>query len=118
MAGTFELTKTENGYYIFSLIDSDGQLLFTSQAYPQKSGAQHGIVSLKERVAHFICFERKKTSTNKLYFVIREAGGQVIGSSRRHSSIPSLESSITAIQKCISDAAVVDATEISTRGPS
>ncbi len=118
MAGKFELTKTENGHYQFNLIDSDGRLLFTSEAYPHKSGAQDGIVLLRERVAHFICFERKKTSTNKLYYVIREAGGQVIGSSRRYSSIPSLESNISAIRKCVSDAAVVDATEISTSGPS
>ena len=110
MAGKFELIKTADSQYVFNLIDSGGQLLFISEPYPQTSDVQKAIALLRERVKSFANFERKKTDTNKLYFVIREIKGPVIGSSQRHASIAALENSITAVHKCAPDAVLVDHT--------
>ena len=108
MAGQFEIKKADNGQFIFNLIDSDGQTLFTSEPYAQKSNTRDGIAAVKERAKNIPNYERKKTDTNKLYWVLRDAKGKIIGSSQKHSAIPALEISISAVRKCVLDADIVD----------
>lgn len=109
MAGQFTFKKTENDQTIFQLTDDQEQLLFTSAPFASMSDARAAILSLKERVTRFPNFERRKSTTNKMYFVVKSADGGVIGSSERHSSIPALENSITAVNKCAPVAQIVEA---------
>lgn len=108
MAGQFMLTKSEEDQFIFLLTDEQEQVLFTSEPCETLSEARADIETLKERAASFPNYERKKSPTNKMYFVLRTAAGRVIGSSERHSSIPELENSITAVNKCAQEAQIVE----------
>ena len=108
MAGQFTLTKSEDDQFIFQLTDEKEQVLFTSEPSATLSEARADIEALKERAASFPNFERKKSPTNQMYFVVKTAAGRVIGSSERHSSISGLENSITAVNKCAQEAQVIE----------
>lgn len=108
MAGQFILTKSEDDQFIFQLMDEQEQVLFTSEPFAILSEARADIETLKERATNFPNFERKKSPTNKMYFVLKTVDGRVIGSSERHSSIPDLENSILAVNKCAPEAQVVE----------
>lgn len=103
------ITKTTDGKFIFTLTDTVRQVLFTSISYPNVADVTDAIASLKSRAGLLPNFERKKTATNKMYFVIRSEAGQVIGSSEQHGSIAALENSIAAVNQCAGDADILDA---------
>lgn len=108
MAGQFTLTKSDDSQFIFQLKDDQEQVLFTSTPFATLSEAKAAIETLKDRAASFPNFERKKSPTNKMYFIVKSNDGRVIGSSERHSSIPALENSITDVNKCALVAQIVE----------
>lgn len=108
MAGQFTLKKMQNGQFIFQLLDAQEQVIFTSVPFAKISDAKETIALFRERAANFPNFERKKSPTNKMYFILKTADGRIIGSSERQSSIPDLENSISAVNKCALEAQIVN----------
>ena len=116
MAVKPEVQQTENGQFVFQLIDSNGQVLFTSRPYAQQADARNGLISVKERAGKIGNFERKKSSTNQMYFDISDVNRRIIGSSESHSSIADLEKNITAVNAWGRAAAADDGTDSSKGG--
>jgi uncharacterized protein YegP (UPF0339 family) len=103
------ITKTADDKFIFTLSDSNQQVLFTSVGYSTMPEVRQAIAVLQNRAAQFPNFERKKTPTNKMYFVIRTKDGRIIGDSEKHASIAALENSINAVNQSATKAPIVDA---------
>jgi len=110
MAGKFELKKSTNGQYRFSLKASNGQTILTSELYTEKRGAQSGIESVKRNAPIAERYERKTAKNGEPYFVLKASNGQVIGQSETYSSTAAMEGGIESVKKNAADAGVDDQT--------
>lgn len=108
MAGQFSIAKSNDNQFMFQLKDGQEQVLFTSTLFATLSEAKAAIEALKDRATSFPNFERKKSPTNEMYFIVKTDDGRVIGSSEKHSSIPALENSITDVNKCAQAAQIIE----------
>jgi uncharacterized protein len=110
MAGKFELKKSSNGQFRFSLKASNGQVVLTSELYTEKRGAQSGIESVRRNAPIDERYERKTAKNGEPYFVLKASNGQVVGQSETYSSTPAMEGGIESVKKNAPDAAVDDQT--------
>jgi uncharacterized protein YegP (UPF0339 family) len=110
MAGKFELKKGKTGKFSFNLKSGNGQVVFTSQTYDNKRSATAGITSVKKNAAKEGAFERKKSSKDQPYFVIKATNGQVIGKSQMYATPVSMEKGIKSVAANAPSAETVDLT--------
>jgi uncharacterized protein YegP (UPF0339 family) len=59
MAGTFELKRSSNGQFYFSLKASNGEPILASELYQSKAGAEYGLQSVKTNALIESRYERK-----------------------------------------------------------
>jgi uncharacterized protein len=86
MAGKFELKKSKNDKFYFSLLAGNGQTILQSEMYESKASAQNGIASVKKNAAEDGRFERLNSSKGEPYFVLKAGNHQVIGQSQMYAS--------------------------------
>jgi len=110
MAGKFELKKSKSGQFMFNLRAGNNQIILTSELYRDKAGAQNGIESVQKHAGDDANYERKTSSRNEPYFVLKAANGQVIGSSEMYSSTAAMENGIASVKTNAPGAASVDVT--------
>ena len=111
MAAKYLLKNSKNGKFTFSLLARNGQIVMTaSEIYDSKTAALNGIESCKKNGTEDARFERKKSSADEPYFVLKAANGQIIGKSEMYSSVASMENGIASV-KTNAAAAVEDDTE-------
>jgi uncharacterized protein YegP (UPF0339 family) len=110
MAGKFELKKSNDGQYRFSLEASNGQTILTSELYTEKRGAQSGIESVKRNAPIDERYERKTAKNGEAYFVLKASNGQVIGTSETYSSTGAADKGIESVRKNAPEAGVEDLT--------
>lgn len=95
----FELKKSKDGQYMFTLIAPNGEVILTSERYTAKSNAKNGIESVKKNAKIDKRFVRKESTSGKPYFVLKAGNNQVIGNSEMYSSKSSRESGIESVKK-------------------
>jgi len=78
--------------------------------YKAKSGAKNGIASVQNNAASDDLYERKTSSNDKHYFVLKAKNKQVIGQSQMYASSSSAEKGIDSVKKNGPDAGVEDQT--------
>jgi uncharacterized protein YegP (UPF0339 family) len=110
MSAKFEIEKTHDGHFHFHLKAANGEIVFSSQRYKAKAGAQGGIDSVKTNAAVDAHFERKTSTGNQPYFVLKAANGEMVGSSQMYSSAEAMEKGIASVKANAPSAAVVDLT--------
>lgn len=110
MAGTFELTTTSNGEFLFNLKAGNGQTILTSESYKAKASALGGIESVRTNGLHDERFERLTAKDGSPYFVLKATNGQVIGRSQMYASAATMENGIESVKTNAADAALVDTT--------
>lgn len=110
MAGKYVLKNSKAGKFSFNLVADNDQVLFSSEAYESKAAALNGIASCQKNGADDKRFERKHSSANQPYFVLKAANGQVIGSSQMYASEAAMENEI-ALAKANATAAIEDKTD-------
>lgn len=110
MAGKFELKKSKSGQYMFNLIAANGQVILTSELYKAKSGAENGIESVRKNAGNDANYERKTSSKNEPYFVLKAANKEIIGTSEMYSSAASMENGIASVKTNAPGAKVEDLT--------
>jgi uncharacterized protein len=86
MAGKFELKKSKNDKFYFSLLASNGQNILQSEMYESKASAQNGIESVKKNAADASRFEKLTSTKGEPYFVLKAGNHQVIGQSQMYAS--------------------------------
>jgi uncharacterized protein len=96
MAGKFELKKSKNDKYFFSLLAGNGQTILGSEMYETKASALNGIESVKKNAADDARYERKTGKGDAPYFVLKAGNHQVIGNSQMYASETSRDNGIAS----------------------
>jgi uncharacterized protein YegP (UPF0339 family) len=110
MAERFELKKSSDGQYYFTLQAANNEKILASEMYKAKDGAENGIASVKTNSANESRFDRRTSKAGKPYFVLKAANGEVIGTSEEYSSIEAMENGIAAVQHAAPMAGTQDQT--------
>ena len=98
MAGWFELSKSDNGQYFFTLKAGNGESILRSEQYAGKNSAQNGIASVQDNCALDQRYDKKTASDGRFYFNLKSANHQVIGTSQMYASEPSREIGIASVK--------------------
>ena len=96
MAGKFELKKSKNDKYFFSLLAGNGQTILGSEMYETKASALNGIESVKKNAADDARYDRLTGKGDAPYFVLKAANHQVIGTSQMYASESSRDNGIAS----------------------
>ena len=94
MASKFQLKKSKNDKFFFSLHAGNGQSILSSEMYEAKASALGGIESVKKNAPVDARYERLSGKDGSPYFVLKATNGQVIGSSEMYSSASARDSGI------------------------
>ena len=110
MAGKFELKKSKNDKYFFSLLAGNGQVILTSEMYESKASASNGIESVRKNSSDDARYERLMGKNDAPYFTLKAGNHQVIGNSQMYSSASARDSGITSCKTNAPGAALDDQT--------
>ena len=99
MSAKYEIKQAKDGKYFFNLKATNGQVILTSQMYKDKSGAKNGINSVQANANINDLFERKESSADKNFFVMKAKNHQVIGKSQFYSSAAAMDNGIESVMK-------------------
>jgi len=99
MSAKYEIKKAKDGKFYFNLKASNGQVILTSQMYKEKSGAKNGIASVQQNSSVNDLFEKKESSSNKSFFVLKAKNHQVIGKSQFYKTATALDNGIASVKK-------------------
>jgi hypothetical protein len=108
MAGKFELKKSRNDKYFFSLLAGNGQKILASEMYETKASALNGIESVKKNAADDARYERLVGKDGSPYFTLKAGNGQVIGASEMYSSASARDNGIASCKTNAPGAATTD----------
>jgi uncharacterized protein YegP (UPF0339 family) len=111
MAAKFEIYKDNAGEYRFRLKAANGENVLKSEGYTTKAGAQNGVNSVKTNAPNANRFEKKTSTSDDPYFVLKAGNGEVIGVSEMYSSPSARDKGIEAVQRAAADADTVDLTQ-------
>ena len=95
----FQVKTGNDDKLYFNLTAKNGQVIFSSQGYADKSGCENGIESVKTNSQDDGRFERKESSDGHPYFVLKAANGQIIGKSEMYNSASAMENGIESVKK-------------------
>ena len=107
MAGKFELKKSKNDKFFFSLLAGNGQTILSSEMYEAKASAVNGIESVKKNAADDGRYERLTGKDGAPYFTLKAGNSQVIGQSQMYSSEKARDGGIESV-KTNGPVAVID----------
>lgn len=104
--GKFEIYKDKAGEFRFRLKAGNGEVIMASEGYKRKDGAENGARSVMKNATDDHRFERKTSSSDQPYFVLKAANGEVIGTSQMYSSSPAMENGIQSVMKNAPEATI------------
>ncbi len=81
MSASFELKKSVDGQFHFSLHAADGASVLRSETYTTLASAKNGIESVRKNAGTESRYVFEKSANGKSYFNLKAANGQIIGSS-------------------------------------
>lgn len=110
MAGKFELKKSKNDKFYFSLLAGNGQKILASEMYESKASAVNGIESVKKNAMDDSKFARLVAKDGSPYFCLKAGNGQVIGQSEMYSSEKARDNGIESVKAHAPGAATDDQT--------
>lgn len=110
MAGTLELKKSSTGQFMFNLKAGNGQVILTSESYATKQGAEGGIASVRTNAPLDARYERKVSSRNEPFFVLKAANAETIGRSEMYSSVAARDNGIASVKENAPTAVLKDLT--------
>ncbi|MBM3441968.1 MAG: DUF1508 domain-containing protein [Bacteroidetes bacterium] len=106
----FIINKSKEGTFEYSLVETDGEAILSSQGYGSKQGCKIGISSVKSNASADVQYERKKGRNGKTSFNLLSHNGRVIGEGGKFASEASMEKVIAFLKKKAKSAKIVDET--------
>ena len=97
MAGWFELKKTVNDQFHFTLKAGNGEVILSSETYTTRAAANNGIVSVQVNAGNVDRYFRGTASNGKRYFALKAGNGQIIGNGQMYGSEATLEDGIQSV---------------------
>jgi uncharacterized protein YegP (UPF0339 family) len=108
MKARFELTRRDNGKFMFNLKAANQEIILTSQLYATKRNAEEGIASVIQNAALDDRYEEKVGSDGKPYFVLHAANKLVVGRSEMYTSHAAMLKGIASVKRNAPTAETVD----------
>lgn len=108
--GKFTITQRVNKEYQFNLKANNGEIILMSEGYVQKSSCQKGIESVKINSQDDSRYERRVSTNDKDYFVLKARNGEIIGKSQLYSSKSGMENGISSVKSNAPTSEIVDET--------
>ncbi len=110
MAGKFELKKSKNDKFFFSLLAGNGQTILSSEMYEAKASAVNGIESVKKNGGDAARYDKLTAKDGSPYFTLKAGNGQVIGQSQMYASEATRDAGIASCMANAPGAATDDQT--------
>lgn len=110
MAGWYELNKSGDGQYRFALKSDTGATLLASEGYQARGSADSGIASVRANGGNDARYEKKAAANGKLYFNLKAANHQVVGTSPMYADEAARDAAIAAVKACGPSTTVKDNT--------
>lgn len=110
MPGKFELKRSKNDKFFFTLHAANGQTLLTSEMYEAKASALNGIESVKKNAGLDARYGRLAAKDGSPYFTLKAGNGQVIGQSQMYAGEKARDDGIASCQAHGPDAPTEDLT--------
>ena len=98
MAAKFEI-KPIGSQFIFNLKAANGEIILTSQPYKSRAYALNGIELVRKYSAIDERFEIRKNDDATLFFVLKAANSQIIGTSKIHHALQALQKGIASVKR-------------------
>lgn len=98
MAGWFELSKSSDGQYRFTLKAGNAETILNSELYTTRASAENGISSVQTNSPLDERYEKKTSSNGKPFFNLKAANHQVIGTSQMYSSDSARDAGIDSVK--------------------
>ncbi|HEY2787251.1 MAG TPA: YegP family protein [Fimbriiglobus sp.] len=111
MAAKFEILKSSDGQFYFHLKAANGEIVLSSELYKAKASASGGIESVKKNASDDARYERKTSTGDKPYFVLKAANGETVGKSQMYSSAAAMEKGVESVKASAAGAAISDLSE-------
>ena len=109
MPGYYELKSSSNGKPMFNLVAANHEIILTSELYESKAAALAGIDSVRANGTSLAAFEKKASTADQPYFVLKAPNGLIIGSSQMYSSDAARDTGIASV---ITHAATTETKEV------
>src|SRR4029453_12433724 len=102
------LTTTSDGRFLFNLRSENGEKILTSESYEAKASAHKGIESVRSNASDDAQFDRRTSTDDKPYFVLKAANGEILGTSEQYSSAAAMENGVQSVMANAPTAVVDD----------
>jgi uncharacterized protein YegP (UPF0339 family) len=107
--GKYQIRRTSNGQFRWTLKASNGETLLTSESYVSKQGCLDGVASSKVCVADKN-FDKKDSISGQPYFNQLANNYQVLGTSEMYSSTSARDNGIDSVKRNAPTATIEDLT--------
>ena|SRR5688572_25583867 len=97
MAGWYELSKSKDNQFKFVLKAANSEIILTSELYGTKASAEKGIASVRSNCGTDTGYELKSSRNGKLFFNLKAANEQIIGTSEMYESERAREVGIASV---------------------
>jgi uncharacterized protein YegP (UPF0339 family) len=94
--GYYELKK--GAKFSFVLKAGNHEVILASQSYDSAASAKSGIASVQSNGPDAKNYEKKTSSAQQPYFVLKAGNGQIIGTSEMYSSEAGRDNGIASVQ--------------------
>lgn len=101
MAGRFELKKSTNDKFYFTLLAANGEVILTGEMNETQADARAAIELVKSLGGGDARYERLVAQDDSPYFLLKTPEGRVLGQSQMYSSVSARE---TGVQSCLTNA--------------
>jgi uncharacterized protein len=110
MAAKFEIKRSSNGFFTFSLKAANNEIILSSETYSRRLGAVRGVESVKKNGAIDQRFQKKTASNGEAYFILKASNGKTLARSETYKTERACDNGIESVKKNAPVAAVVDLT--------
>lgn len=97
--GKFVIKSAKNGDAVFTLKADNGQSILASEQYKSVDSCKKGIASVQKNCTDDKKFERKISTNQKHYFILKAGNGEPIGKSEMYETEASMEKGIASVMK-------------------
>jgi hypothetical protein len=95
----FTLKRSSNSQHYFNLTGANAEVVFTSEMYTSRPGAENGIRAVRDNAQNDTRYDRLPSADNQFYFVLRAANGEVIGRSETYTTRAARDAGIEAMKR-------------------
>ena len=92
--------------FFFCLAAGNGEIILVSERYATRGSAENGIASVKESAVIDRRFDRRVSTDDKPYFVLRAGNNEIIGTSQMYASREARDGGIRAVKETAPGAGV------------